>query len=81
LLIAPSAAVVPMPMGAFGTLYLNRVTMSSVSMGSTGVHGMASRDYALPSLPTTIGTKRCFQAMTSAPRKLTSSWVEVTILP
>ncbi len=81
LIFAPSAAAQPLPMGNLGILYLNRLTMSSVSMGSTGVHGMVSYAYTLPSLPTTIGTKLCFQGLTTSPRRLTESWIELTILP
>jgi hypothetical protein len=81
LLMAPSAAHQPAFLGGIGTLYLNRSTMSSNSMGSTGAQGLAVRDYALPAMAATIGTKRCFQGLATSPRKLTQSFIELTILP
>jgi hypothetical protein len=81
LLLAPSLAVQPLFLGSMGTLGLNRYTMTSVSMGTTGVHGVAVHDYAMPALASTIGTKRCFQGLATSPRRLTQTWIELTILP
>ncbi len=81
LLIAPSLALTPMNFGTTGTLGLSRIGLSNVSMGTTGPHGHATRSYNMPTLASAIGTKRCFQGVTTWPRRLTDTWIEVTILP
>jgi hypothetical protein len=81
LLVAPSLAVTPLNMGLTGTLGLSRTTMSSVSMGTTGPHGIATRAYTMPADPAMIGRKRCFQGLATSPRRLTDTWIELTILP
>jgi hypothetical protein len=81
LLVAPSSASQPVFLGLVGTLHVSRTGMSSVSMGMTGVHGLAVRDYTLPSLAAMVGTKRCFQGLVTSPRRLTESWIELTVLP
>jgi hypothetical protein len=81
LLVAPSAAHQPMLLGGMGLLFLNRNSMSSVSMGTTDGTGRVLRNYDMPTLAATIGTKLCFQGLATTPRRLTQSWVEATILP
>jgi hypothetical protein len=81
LLVSPSAALHPLDMGLTGMLGISRIGMTSVSMGTTGVHGIATRDYNMPTIAATIGTKRCFQGLATSPRRLTESWIELTILP
>jgi len=81
LLSAPSAAMHPLFLGGIGTLQLNRFTMSSVSMGTTGPDGVAVRDYTFSGPAHTIGTKRCFQGVVTSPRRLTDTWIELTVLP
>jgi hypothetical protein len=55
--------------------------MSSVTMGTTNAQGLATRNYNMPTLASLIGTKRCFQGLATSPRRLTESWIELTILP
>jgi WD40 repeat protein len=81
LLISPAAAAQPFQWANAGLLYLNRHSMWSVPMGTTGVHGYASCNFTMPTLATAIGTTLCFQGYATSPRRLTQSWVRLTVLP
>jgi hypothetical protein len=81
LLIAPMPAVTPFTWGNVGTLYLNRHTMYSMSMGATGPHGHAMTNFVMPMLPGAVGTTLCFQGLATSPRRLTQSWVRMTVVP
>jgi hypothetical protein len=81
LLISPHAALVPFQWAGAGLLYLNRHEMYSQSMGVTGLHGYASTNFNMPTLPSLIGTTLCFQGYASQPRRLTTSWIRLTLLP
>ncbi len=81
LLVAPLAALHPTVFGNVGTLYLNRQTMYSLSMGMTGAHGHAAMNFVMPSIPGAIGTTLCFQGLATSPRRFTHSWVRLTVVP
>jgi hypothetical protein len=81
LLIAPMAALHPTVFGPVGTLYLNRQTMYSMSMGMTGAHGIARRVFNMPTIPGAVGTTLCFQGLATTPRRFTHSWVRLTVVP
>jgi len=81
LLVAPMPAVTPFTWGNVGTLYLNRHTMYSLPMGMTGPHGYASGTFQISALPGVVGTTLCFQGLATSPRRLTQSWVRLTVVP
>jgi hypothetical protein len=82
LLYAPVEAANPMTFGGgIGTLWLQRWTTSVVQIAPTNASGHTSVDYPLPGGTTAIGQTRFFQGYFASPRKLTSDWARVTILP
>lgn len=80
LLLAPAQGPAPF-VTPFGSLYLDRNTMWSVSMGTTDASGAVEVDYNIPPSSTLIGTTLCLQGLTITPRQFTRSWVRMTILP
>ena len=81
LLISPAAATVPFQFPSAGTLYLNRIVMYSLPIGSTDGLGSLQYDFQLTNDPSAIGSALCFQGFSTYPRHLTNSWVQLTILP
>lgn len=81
LLIAPAPANVPFQFPSVGLLYLNRFLMYSQAIGSTDASGSLQYDFQLTNDPAAIGTTLCFQGLTTYPRRLTQSWVQLSILP
>ncbi len=81
LLVSPAAAQHPFQWGGAGLLYLNRQQMYSMPMGMTGAHGLSTGSFAIPMLPTAIGTTLCFQGFVTSPRRLTQSWIRMTVVP
>jgi hypothetical protein len=81
LLISPAAASVPFRFQNVGTLYLNRNLMYSVPIGTTDAAGSLQYDFQLTNDPSAIGSTLCFQGFSTFPRRLTNSWVELTVLP
>lgn len=63
-----------------GTLHLDRVTLTDVSMGYVDANGHAAADFVVPaSVP--VGRTLYMQGLTLNPRVLTDTWLEVTVLP
>lgn len=81
LLKAPAAATIPFVFPTYGTLYLQRSTMVAIPMPNTNSGGYSEIEYQLSSNPAAIGTTLYFQGCQVAPRRLTGSWSQVTIVP
>jgi hypothetical protein len=78
LLYAPHAAAQPTLFPGIGTLFLDRPSTLSQSMGIVGPNGLAQTSFALPSL---VGSTWYFQGFSTAPRTLSHDWLAVTLLP
>lgn len=81
LLFSHAAGVTPTVFGNIGTLYLDRSDLSSIAVPATDATGRTSFDYTLPGSASQIGQSLFFQGFFTIPRRLTSDWVRVTILP
>ena len=81
LLWAPSQAATPISFGNYGTLYLNRLVMRTQTIPNTDAGGKTGVAYTLPAGAHQVGTSLYFQGLFTIPRRLTSDWVRVTILP
>jgi hypothetical protein len=77
LLFSPQAAAQPTLFPGVGTLYLDRPSTQSISMGTVGPNGLAQASFAVP---TSIGTTWYFQGFSTAPRMLTNDWVRMTVM-
>jgi hypothetical protein len=77
LLFSPNAAAQPALFPGVGTLYLDRPTTQSLSMGTVGPNGFAQTSFAVP---TTIGATWYFQGFCTAPRTLSHDWVRMTVM-
>lgn len=78
LLRAPAAAAVPQLFPGVGTLYLQRATMQAVDSGSANASGMLTSVVTVPASP---GTTYYFQGFSTTPRKLSTDWVQMTVVP
>jgi WD40 repeat protein len=81
LLKAPTPAIVPFNWANVGVLYLNRQTLSFQNMGTSNSLGHAVGSFTIPMTTSLIGTQLCFQGLSTSPRRLTQSWVRMTVLP
>lgn len=77
LLYSPLAASQPSVFPGIGTLYLDRPSTQSLSMGTVGPNGVAQVSFPVP---TSIGTTWYFQGFASAPRALSHDWVRMTVM-
>jgi len=75
--LANHASVFP----GIGTLYLDRMLAHSVGVGHIDASGVASVGLNLPSSSASIGTTNFYQALCLSPRRLSETWVRVTIVP
>ena len=78
LLFAPAAAAHPTVFPGIGTLYIDRGSSQSISMGTVDANGVATVSYSSPYTP---GATWYFQGFMTSPRALTHDWVQMTILP
>jgi WD40 repeat protein len=67
--------------GGIGTLFIDRASLTVVSMGSVQAQGFAQLTNLLSSDPTMIGKSFFHQGMVLGPRRLSADWVKLTILP
>jgi hypothetical protein len=81
LLWSPTALATPLTFTGIGTLFIDRTTMNVVGAPPTNAAGMSNLSFTLPTGPTQIGKTLYFQGLFNNPRRLTSDWVRVTILP
>jgi WD40 repeat protein len=81
LLWTNAPALNPTYFGAMGTLYIQRTTLNSIQTGLTGEGGEVEYVYNVSSNPADIGRSVYFQGFFVTPRRFTSNWVKVTILP
>lgn len=68
-------------LGDVGTLHLDPATLTSVSMGSVSRSGVATYTTTAGLVSGMIGRTLWFQGFTSGPRRLTTDFVQLTILP
>ncbi|MBI5362336.1 MAG: hypothetical protein HZA53_04095 [Planctomycetes bacterium] len=81
LLWSDQPAQQPTDLGLIGTLYLRRTALNSLPMGTTSGSGQAAVEFALPGSASDIGRTFWFQGFCATPRRLTSDWITLTILP
>lgn len=81
LLMSPFPATNPLPIGAMGVLYLRRSDLTIRTMPPTDSVGYTRGELLLPLDPATIGTTLYFQGLTTAPRRFTNEYVQLTVLP
>ncbi len=82
LVSAPRPAGVPFSMpGVSGSLFLDRLTMTTRPMGLSDASGMLNCDHDIGTSPLMIGTTWFFQGFQLAPRKFSDDWVRFTVLP
>ncbi len=78
LLVATTQASTPLPLGATGTLYLNRMDLQPlVPMSGTDSTGKSSVAYTIPS--SWSGTTIYVQGFSNWPRRLSECWFPVVI--
>ncbi|MBK7878082.1 MAG: hypothetical protein IPJ77_20680 [Planctomycetes bacterium] len=71
----------PTEFGNIGTLYLRRTALNAVPMGMTSASGEAAVEFSLPGDASDVGRTFYFQGFCSNPRRLTSDWITLTVLP
>lgn len=82
LVIAPRPAGVPYVFaGIGGSLYVDRLTMTTRPIGTTDAAGWLAYDFEIPTNPLVVGTTQCFQGFTLVPRAFTRDWVRFVVLP
>lgn len=81
LLWSDGLAATPIEFPTIGTLYLRRTSITSQAAGTADADGIVQLEFALPSGASQIGQSLYFQGFFSSPRRLTTDWVAVTILP
>jgi hypothetical protein len=64
-----------------GTLYLDRSYVHSVGVGHIDASGVASVGLGMPPGGAAIGTTSYYQAMSLSPRRLSQTWLRVTVVP
>ncbi len=81
LIIAPRPGPPFQVPGVGGTLYLDRLTMTTRSIGTTDATGRLTYDYDISTNPLMVGTTWFFQGFELAPRQFSQDWVRFTVLP
>ncbi len=81
LLWSRGQALAPNLFPGVGTLHLRRADMVSIPIGNSDASGYALTTFTLPSAANQIGQSLYFQGYFTSPRRLTSDWARVTILP
>jgi len=81
LLWSRGQATTPNVFPGIGTLQLRRSDMVSVPIGTSDASGSAMSTFTLPGAANQVGQSLYFQGYFTAPRRLTSDWARVTILP
>ncbi|MCY2959440.1 MAG: hypothetical protein NTY35_04680 [Planctomycetota bacterium] len=81
LLLAPHPSTNLFPIGSIGVLYLRRSELTILPMPMTDSVGYSRGEYQLPLDPAAIGTTLWFQGLTTAPRRFSRDFVQLTILP
>ncbi len=77
---APATAPITFP-NDVGTLYLNRTLVHPVSFGSTDASGQFTTTISLTGPSFQVGTTMYYQGLSLAPRRLSGTWLAVTVLP
>ena len=81
LLWTNAPALNPTVFGNMGTLYIQRTTLHSIPTGLTGEGGEVEYVYDVSADPADIGRSVYFQGFFATPRRFTTNWVKMTILP
>lgn len=81
LLWSRAASSAPQTFVGIGTLHLRRLDMVTVPIGNADGSGTAVTTFALPTASNQIGQSLFFQGYFTSPRRLTTDWTRVTILP
>jgi hypothetical protein len=81
LLTAPSLSVTPHTLPNIGTLYIDRASAHAVGSGTLDTSGEATFHLVLPGGAAAIGTVGYYQALTLSPRRLSETWIKLTVLP
>jgi len=74
-------ALNPTTFGSMGTLQLHRPTLQSIPLGIADAQGEVEYAFTLPSGAADIGRTLWFQGFSTAPRRLSADYVNVTIVP
>jgi len=81
LFTSPLASANPQLIGSLGRLYLRRSMLTAVLMPPFDGNGVSALDLPLPSWQYPPGSTFYIQSLMSTPRKLSSDWVQITVLP
>jgi hypothetical protein len=64
-----------------GTLYLDRMLVHSAGLGTVDAAGVATISLTLPAGSSSVGTTNYYQSLCLSPRRLSETWVKLTIVP
>lgn len=78
---ANSPAITPLPIGTLGMLYLKRSGITTIPMPAFDANGESTLDLPLSATQYGVGQSIYLQSLMSTPRRLSSDWVQITILP
>jgi len=81
LLRAPAPASGPSNFGSIGVLRLQRSALTMTTMPNSDSSGASSLSIFVPGDASLVGTTQWYQGFHTSPRRLTSDWAQVTILP
>lgn len=81
LLSSPRLAMNPLEIPGAGTLVLGRSLLESTDLGIVPPSGVATHSVALANDPSLVGRTTWYQGLTTGPRRLSSDWIQLTILP
>lgn len=81
LLQAPALATQPQTLPGAGTLFLDRFLTHSAGASHLDAGGNATFPLVLPGGSSAIGTTAYYQALCLSPRRLSQSWIKVTVVP
>ena len=74
-------APTPIDLPGIGTLHLDPASISSASMGIVPASGVATHATTASTVPGMIGRTLWFQGITAGPRRLSTDFVQLTIVP
>ena len=70
-----------MGIGSIGVLRLQRSALTMTTMPNSDSSGASSLSIFVPGDASLVGTTQWYQGFHTSPRRLTSDWAQVTILP
>lgn len=78
---ASAPALNPLPIGTLGLLYLKRSGITTILMPPFDANGVSTLDLLIPSTQYAVGQTLYLQTLMSTPRRLSTTWAQVTVLP